>query len=214
MSYNYFAFLDVMGYREHLKKDIESGEEQFKEKLINAFRVFEHIDSSEIKYKSISDSIFISVNQGYDVNKFFDVLKKIWIAFLEQGLLLRGGVSYDSHFENQHITYSKALTDAYNIESQQAFFPRIVVNNNIFDITKSEYKTFIIKSGDDYIIDVVTSENVIELYEHFKKIAYSNHSSIRKSAQIRSKYLWLQEYFLFRNPALGKYILEWTEAFE
>lgn len=218
MSYKYVAFLDVMGYKEYLERDIQNGRQDFKDKLNAAFRVFESVDSSDINYKSISDSIFISVSSEYNVCEFFNLLKNIWIEFLKHGMLLRGGVSYDEHFENTHITYSKALTDAYNIENSRAFFPRIVINENIFEVASSykeaiKTQNIIIKSGNDYIINVITEENVEDIYEAFKQIVEENKETIYKSAQIRSRYLWLQNYIIFKNSELEICISEWNEAF-
>ena len=55
----YFCFLDILGYRAHLKKDIETTSLGFKDKLEQASKIYSQINSANYAIKSISDSIFI-----------------------------------------------------------------------------------------------------------------------------------------------------------
>jgi hypothetical protein len=219
MSYQYFCFLDVLGYKEYIDKDMREGTNIFKDKLITSFRIFEKINASDVKWKSISDSIFISVGTQYEISKFFELIRNIWLEFLANGLLLRGGISFDEHFENNNITYSKVLVDAHSLENETAFFPRIVIKDTIIEMEKEKGKInelvsedLIIKSGDDYIIDTFPNERKDEIYEHLKEIVKSQKGIIYKNANVRAKHLWLQDFIQYKYPYFKKYLIEWNKS--
>lgn len=89
-DYVYFAFLDVLGYKSYLNEDIQNNALNFKDKLQHAFQVFNDVNGAQYRHKSISDSIFLHCNSE-DPIEFFKLLKKIFVSFAENGVLIRGG---------------------------------------------------------------------------------------------------------------------------
>ena len=137
MSYKLYAFLDVLGYKQFIEDDERKNTELFKEKLQSSFQYLQGFSKTDISYKSISDSLFIAYNDTNNVIYFLEILKNIFINFMENGSLIRGGTSFNKHFENDTITYSLALSEAYQLE-QIATYPRILINPNIIEIEKNK----------------------------------------------------------------------------
>lgn len=212
MEYSYYAFLDVMGYREYLDLDMQNGTSTFKDKLIASFRVFEEVGQGNVRYKSISDSIFVSSPNS--VVEFLVTIKKVYISFLSNGLLLRGGVAYEKHFENNSITYSLALTEAYKLESRHSIYPRILIQPALIEKAKNEKtqgtnnnldrmidSNLILKCGEYYQLHVIDQYNWISIFDGLKRIYDSDHDAINKSPKLLAYYTWLHNYLFHFKPA-------------
>ena len=210
-QYSYFAFLDVMGYRAHLSNDKRNGTELFKEKLTSAYRIFDQINIANLHHKSISDSIFISSSNN--VVEFLKAIKNVYISFLENGLLIRGGIAYNQHFETAHITYSHALSDAYIIESQKSLFPRVIIdqsviqklaneaeNNNSTELADIKSESLILECGNHYQLHIIDQGNWTNLYEQAKKIYTDSEQEIKNNPKLYEYYLWLQNYIFHFSP--------------
>ncbi|MEN6626997.1 MAG: hypothetical protein ABFD69_12300 [Candidatus Sumerlaeia bacterium] len=193
----YMAFLDILGYKEALDADIKNGTQDFKERMVRAFRVFDQINQSRYAYQAISDSMFISCPERDAVREFLLILRNVFVSFLEEGLLIRGGVSFGQHFKNQNITYSPVLTKAYQLESQVAEFPRIMIDSNILEMFPSLLSDLLVlKSGNQWFLNIVTTESFERVWTAAKAAHDANLSVIQKSERVRIKYHWLQDLLL------------------
>jgi len=225
MAYSYFAFLDVMGYRYYLEKDKKDGTEIFKEKLISSYRAFETIELGVLHHKSISDSIFMSSPNS--IVEFLKAAKAVYLRFLENGLLIRGGIAYNKHYETQHITYSHALSDAYNLESSKAIFPRILIHKAVIEKLANESQgeaqsrdlqllieqNLIIKCGAHYQLNIIDNENWIAIYDNARSIYLENESWINEDPKLFEYHNWLQNY-LFSFPPKGNRKQKYIKNFE
>jgi len=129
--YVYAAVLDVLGYRTRLAQDRESGVPHFKILLQNALRVLDQINEAQCAFQVISDTVFLTWPAQGTLTEFLLINKRLFVAFLEQGLFLRGGITYSQHFKSGPVTYSYAVATAYDLESQRAIYPRIVIDENV-----------------------------------------------------------------------------------
>ncbi len=213
MSYRYFAFLDLLGYKELIKNDLSNGQEQLKHKLTDSFNGLAQINEADISLKAISDSIFVSLNnEALGFIYFASILQQLQISFLKNGLLLRGGVAYERHFENSKVTYSMVLVEAYKLESEKAVFPRILIHPAIIEKLKNEGKfdeviasKLIVKHADDYQIHFLSDDNWEEVSGYAKKIAEDHINLIKKSPNVYSKHWYLQEYVRFFKPKSARF---------
>lgn len=196
-DYAYMAYIDILGYKNLLNLDVKQGTQLFKNKMISAFRVFDGVNQSIYAYKAISDSIFISCHSREAAEDFLVMLRNVFISFLSEGLLIRGGVSYGEHFQNQSITYSPVLTKAYMLESTVAHFPRIMIDDNIVDMFPSLVnESIVLRTGCNWFLNIATPENYLDLW-HFAQHAFSdNKSEIDAHEVVRIKHKWLQDYLL------------------
>ncbi|WP_223630884.1 hypothetical protein [Pseudomonas atacamensis] len=216
MAYSYFAFLDVMGYRYYLNNDEKNGTEVFKDKLITSYRVFEQMEVGAVQHKSISDSIFMSSSNN--IVQFLTAAKDVYLRFLQNGLLIRGGIAYNKHYETSHITYSLALTEAYNLESSKSIFPRILIHKSVIQklINESERPAesaelsqliqgkLIIRCGEHYQLHVLDSKNWTRVYDNAKAIYIENEAHILDDPKLLEYHNWLQNYLFHFQPKKSK----------
>ena len=128
IPYVYVALLDVLAYRGRLQADRDSGTLSFKDDLQRAMTVLGDINEADFQYQAISDTIIITCPRREGFTDLLGLLKGVFVSFLKEGLLLRGGVAYSQHFKSSHVTYSHAIALAYELESRQAVYPRIVID--------------------------------------------------------------------------------------
>ncbi|WP_248322661.1 hypothetical protein [Caballeronia sp. Sq4a] len=203
-DYSHMAFLDILGYKNYLDTDIKNGTQVFREKMIAAFRVFDGVNQANFSHKAISDSIFISCSDRTAAPELICVLRDVFASFLGQGLLIRGGVSYGEHFQNQTITYSPVLTKAYTLESAVADFPRIMIDRNIADMFPAlGSDRTILRTGEYWYLNVVTPENYEALWISARATFESNIEEISKNEKVRIKHRWLQDYLIEVGEIMG-----------
>lgn len=208
----YFAFLDILGYKESLDQDINNTSLDFKDRLIDASAVFNRINVANYHHREISDSIFIH-SSSVEFVDFLSTVKDIYNHYLNCNLLLRGGISYSRHFESNSITYSLALTEAYRLESQQAIYPRIVIHSSIIDVVRNladngeplsleslKQSNLVCKDGEIYTLNTIDNNCWDDCYEKLKEIYITNQSKIDAHGALRQKYIWLHDYFMSRKP--------------
>jgi hypothetical protein len=132
--------------------------------------------------------------------------------------MLRGGVSFDRHFENQSITYSPALTKAYQLE-QKAIYPRILIDVAIIDKASNEGQLaalkksgLVVRCGDMYQLHFIDRKNWSAVYKSFEKIYKAEQSSIDGNVSLRAKHEWIFFYLDAHRPSnqIGEpYISMW-----
>lgn len=200
-QYSYVALIDVLGYRHLLERDRKSGKLDFKDKLSNALSVLEHFDESIIKVQAISDTIIIYCEDHRNLVEFFDALRMIFIAFLREGLFIRGGVAYSRHYQSKHVTYSHAIARAYELEQNTAIYPRIVVDTNIIEMFKvgaelPEILTAGILCYEQgvYFLQILSEDNWGEIYRLASDIYEKDKSQLNENAF--NKHLRFQCYLL------------------
>lgn len=196
-DYAYVAYLDILGYKELLDADVRAGTQTFKDRMTKAFRTFEDINTSRHHYKAISDSIFITCTERAAAKEFLGVVRAVYISFLAEGLMIRGGVSFGQHFENPSITYSPVLTKAYLLESEVAEFPRVMIDSNLDDMFP-ELKSdgLILRTGDHWFLNVVTKETFQAVWNTAESAFQSSKLAIQKSERVRIKHRWLQDFLI------------------
>lgn len=200
----YVAFLDILGYKELLAADVKIGAQTFKDRMIRAFRAFETINHSRHPYKAISDSIFITCTERAAAREFLCVVRDVYVSFLVEGLLIRGGVSFGQHFETQSITYSPVLTKAYLLESEFAEFPRIMVDANVYDMfPQLKDDGLILRTGNQWFLNVVTAETFEKVWTAAEAAYISSKPVVQTSERVRIKYRWLQDFLIEVARKLG-----------
>lgn len=200
----YVAYLDILGYKELLDADLMAGTQTFKDRMTRAFRTFEDINTSRHHYKAISDSIFISCTDRSAASEFLCVVRDIYIAFLSEGLMIRGGVSYGQHFENTSITYSPVLTKAYLLESEVAEFPRVMVDSNVYDMfPELKNDGLILRTGNHWFLNIVTKDTFEDVWNAAMAACTSSKPIIHKSERVRIKHRWLQDFLMEVSPKFG-----------
>jgi len=211
-SYAYVALLDVLGYRKFLEQDRQAGTLDFKDRLQAAMAVLAQVNEGEYPYQAISDTIIITCADRSSFVEFCRVIKTVYIAFLKQGLLVRGGISYAQHFKSGFITYSHAVAASYALESAKAIVPRVMIADDVIDLQTSldvdVAPTGLVASQNGaFYLDVVDQENCGEFYSLSKALYGREQTSLAGNESGFMKHLWLEYYITthrFSKPAQRK----------
>jgi len=208
--YTLVALLDVLAYRNHLKADRSSGSEAFKVKLESALSVLSSINETEIAYQAISDTIIIAANPSTSISDFIATIAEVQRAFLQSGLLIRGGVAFEQHFKSGNLTYSHALAVAYELEQKQAIYPRVVVDKGVIEMLRSgsrfseadvkrlQQESMICVQNGVHFINFAAN-NIDWCYEKAKAIFEDEHAILDGREAELAKHRWLQDYLVITS---------------
>ena len=153
----YTAFLDVLGFAQHIEKNITNDKEaeEFYDKLKLITQYLEYLknDTYEnldidflkdiiIKYTWISDTFVLTIE--YDSEKSDIMIPSMMIYILslsitsvhhffakEFGLLIRGAISSKYTFIKDEILLGAGIFEAHNLESKIAINPRVIFAKDI-----------------------------------------------------------------------------------
>jgi len=136
----YIAFLDVLGFKELVKKDTHC------EKISEYFTVIRNVINQlnrirlkqEIKSIVISDSIILAVHSRAVDDDEIKTLRQFCIAIglIQQQLVLknlwlRGAVSLGAVHFSQNNVVGPAYIKAYELESKHAIYPRVIIDPEV-----------------------------------------------------------------------------------
>lgn len=86
-----------------------------------------------------SDSIVISKSMDWKYGDVFHTvldMLHLQMDLLSKGILLRGGITVGNLYHRDNIVFGPAMIEAYKMESECAKYPRIIVDENIYERAK------------------------------------------------------------------------------
>lgn len=125
-------YLDILGFRAL----VEGGKEDV---LLSALQIPTELQSSypfngqtQMQISTFSDTVVVSeiLSDGFGMVRLLNYASYLWWKFLAQGVLTRGGLAIGSLIHQNGILLGPAMIEAYDLESQIAVYPRIVVSKN------------------------------------------------------------------------------------
>lgn len=216
IPYIYTALIDVLSYRHRLQQDIKTGSFSFKSDLESALSVFDSVNSAVFGVQAISDTIILTCASHENFEEFLNILKLVSIAFMRRGLYIRGGIAYSRHFQSGRLTYSHAVAKAYEIESSEAIYPRIVLDRNIIQMYKgsSELKSIFGKSllseqNGSYFLNILDKENWVNVYDYAATMYAKDQASLLSNEAAFAKHSWFENYLMsspFYDSSKSRYI--------
>jgi hypothetical protein len=156
------CFIDVLGFSELIASTVDkSGEENQKNlkqvlwALNRIKQMVKGLDLDPARSKQItqfSDSIVISFLYKEESEVFHTLLslRYLLIDLASKGILLRGGITSGKLIHTKDIVIGPAMINAYIMESKAANYPRIIVDDSIFEIA-ANYKRDMHSSEDELI---------------------------------------------------------------
>lgn len=213
-------FIDVLGSQNSLKDgDIydeyiqnlvafsEAVRQEYPGYLVKAFSdnviIFRELDEDpDIACESVTGMLSLTARLQYE-------------TLIRFGLLLRGGIcigamDWDDDNGSGDFVTGRGLIEAYELESKNAVYPRILVDGNVGKYLDAESSDLLIREGDRYFVDylkaTVTGEigdkpDIRMLNSHEKAImdhvAKDNKTILltgREWDEIRSKDAWVLAY--------------------
>jgi len=205
------AYIDFLGTKANMSK----GEEYLKDinelysDAIGLITSQEDASLPKINYRSFSDNIVFSIDfpknatSEADKNKVkqaFDLLFRLVSAFqnaaLRKKYLVRGGIAIGDFYLNNQLVWGTSLSSAVLLEENVAIYPRIVISEEIKNLTwETIYagRTFLTtdKDGIGYVNFLANEsfEDYRGIYNHFS-VLERNEPNLR----IKQKYGWLLSY--------------------
>lgn len=230
MSYTnrYTAFIDILGFKELIRRsESDVTIQQLLSQVMNYLAGIRN-ENYEKKMSDIgkevsvfSDSVVISWDGNCPGGGFYTLMDLIFIcnALLTVGIFVRGGISYGGliHDHEGARCYGPAMVSAYLLESNNAIYPRILVDTSVFEASfrnpgrantpsmELEYLAgLVVKSKLDglYYLNYLAQPNEFdspqEYYEHIQRTRthiITNLMSSRGNHRVYSKYTWFRDYF-------------------
>jgi hypothetical protein len=164
------CFIDILGFKKHIDETVnDSGEENLKKikSIKHILKLSKKItnDSGFSKSKVVtyfSDSIVISYKYDEPSQLFFTILDLLYVSFelANKGYLTRGGVDVGKLLHTSKYIFGPALVKAYNLESKNAKFPRIIVSEEVIKLGVKHRKDFHSeKDESEYLMDILTLDD-------------------------------------------------------
>ena len=153
LDYSIVAFVDILGFSSMVKSDCESknGKYYYFETLKNLNERTRKITDCNIT--QFSDSIIFSLPLNKEnYQKLITILAEYQLQLLYNSILCRGAIAYGKHYKENDFMFSQALIEAYQLELNDAIYPRIVVSQNLFDYFKPDVKSLehVLKENDGF----------------------------------------------------------------
>lgn len=208
LKQHFVAFLDVLGFSEMVRSDVNSDDQVFLSKLFRCHQSASQIfrDDPNCSVTQFSDSIVVA--KPYNAESFGWFVTRVaeyQRLLLDEQLLCRGGIAVNKHFSNGSFTFSAGLIAAYKVESKSARYPRVVVSPEVLDLVLPDMVSpppFLVEEDDgllfvDYI-GATARRRPKKLLGSVNAVVSSLLDSEEPS--VREKGLWLASY---SDAALG-----------
>lgn len=132
-------FFDILGFRDLVNSSAQSNDSYQEIKIILEYvRQFyeSEINDSSSKSKQISffsDSIIISFEESEPEIIFYTLcdVQILLMNLVIRGIVMRGAISFGKLYHDKDFIFGPAFIDAYESETKQAIYPRIICNSTL-----------------------------------------------------------------------------------
>ncbi len=129
------AFIDILGSTAAIKSTAEKSLEMMHDAYTESIELFNCLfENKNVRpsVKIFSDNIIVAMPRAGESGHgaFCAVVMMsaiIQVQFLKHGLLTRGGIATGNFFADDVMVWGMALVKAYDLESNVAMYPRVVV---------------------------------------------------------------------------------------
>lgn len=118
-------FLDILGFKNLINQDRQ-------DIVAEALTATTTQYSNDIQTSAFSDNIAVSIKIGQNCELLQIIQFASYLAWLllHKGVLSRGGIAVGKLHHKNGIIYGPALNTAYELESQVAIYPRIILEHD------------------------------------------------------------------------------------
>lgn len=142
------CFIDILGFSDFIDKYDKDTTSDLLQEISNILKFAldstfnssfrKSLTDNYIQYQTFSDNVCISIpyfdneiDFTNNLSLLFNYIRTIQNILMEKGFFIRGGISIGNFYSDKNIIFSKALVDAYKLESKVAIYPRVVIDNKI-----------------------------------------------------------------------------------
>lgn len=199
LDYFIVAFVDILGFSNMVKSDCEN-----KSDSIKYFEVLREINKETQKIgdcniTQFSDSVIFSLPLSQDnYIKMTEILAEYQRKLLYHNIICRGAVAYGKHYKEDDFMFSQALIEAYQLESKDAIYPRIIISKNLLEYFRPTIQNppYLVQEKDGfYFVDYLSAaskEFSLKCLEEFNRSVHT------QSLNVKEKYYWLYKYWEFK----------------
>ncbi|MCV2216943.1 hypothetical protein [Thauera sp. Sel9] len=206
LTSHFVAFIDVLGFSDMVRHDCESSDSpKYLDILYKAHNRASLIFGKDLDAGLIQFSDSVVFSRPFDLSEFSGFLSAIaeWQkGLLMDGLLCRGGVTFGKHFVKDRFMFSKGMIEAYQLESLQARYPRIVVSDNLLELanpTIDASKLQILHEEDGLaFVDYLVAKSPDETEALVSRVKALIEGTSTASASVQEKMRWLARYSDFK----------------
>lgn len=147
------AFLDILGFKEHVKKYINPEDtpdmeilEKIKSCLSDSFKIIEqdlNQHNKLLRIKVFSDCTCASIPEMLCMPTEASMLCLLitWVVSYNYNLIRRdiyprGGISFGFHYEDENMIFSDGLIKAHELENEKAIYPRTILDEELINRLK------------------------------------------------------------------------------
>jgi hypothetical protein len=239
------TFLDVLGFSDQVAKDKDPTRLRSVLRRLADFAANQDDDGDELEETTsivFSDSIVrIRFIDGEDHSGalFHEVLKLLHVQgeMLADNVLLRGGLTVGDIYVEGQMAFGPGFIRAYQLESQFANYPRIVVGPEAFKALREDerlradhhdlaeeihHQSELLHQGDDglWFIDYLYGfqeemdypEDHVDLVAQHRSHIIASANAAPANSRVLQKYLWLAGYLNNVVDRLGHTQLKITQA--
>lgn len=209
------AFIDVLGAKKKISvcetDSLNIMHNSYNESIKYMKMIFdkEWLKNRCPKARIFSDNILLYcpvLNNDYKI-AFVDILMlvaMIQTQFLNNGYLVRGGITAGSFFADDIMVWGKALKHAYDLEDSCAIYPRIIIDDSIMNnFQRGEFNDFIVQDDDgrffvDYLSSSFGLENTVR-FAILNKAYQFNEKELEDNItdeKVIKKLNWQKEYII------------------
>lgn len=132
-------FFDILGWKGHIERAGANAaritELNF---ILNVFSVFEsHHEEVALpgaQISTFSDNIAVSIPYSTQyLESMINAMARVQLGLALAGFLVRGGISIGNLVHTRSAVFGPALIRAYELESQHAFYPRVLLDPDVED---------------------------------------------------------------------------------
>ena len=206
-SYNYYvSYIDILGARKLMLQNNDNFLNDLNSIYFDAIRDVEFTNAvtrKDIYIKIFSDNILIAVqttkndiNRVAKLEKIINLSGNFYNNILRHGYLARGAITEGKFYKDDHdiFVYGKALTDAVNLEEENAIYPRIITKKEIRDILPQYFLEACdgCYTLDSFLFNLIFDADLfkLRLLEMLKNC---------RDQKIKQKIMWVITYFNLYN---------------
>lgn len=199
---HFVAFIDILGFSEMVRTDCESsGPPKYLQRLYESHTRASALLGKDIEAGLIQFSDSIVFSRPFDLPAlpgFLCAVAALQRTFLLDSLLCRGGVTFGRHFVKDRFLFSKGLIDAYQLETSQARYPRVVVSENLLQLatpTVPLSELPVLREEDGIVfVDYLNPDSEVPAEAMVRSIQAILESSSHSSSSVQEKLRWLARY--------------------
>jgi hypothetical protein len=216
---SFCAYLDVLGFRQKIK---DNDFIFLKNYLSTLDSELQDIDKNprmnEFELKIFTDNLVFGYpwNDVYgegELGTIFDILAHIQVSFALSDVFFRGAIALSNLYMDENVVFGPSLVEAYNLETEMAIYPRIILSKNVItvikkhtnyyaDPKKSPQYTEYLKDIDglyfvnylQIIIDRYDCVEVLKILTKHKDVIVKNLTQHTHNYKLWNKYAWSANY--------------------